>query len=261
MEPTSPVDRPGSWTSVWTFPSAELAAHAATPPPSDDVGAIGAEIARDALIATGALFVHVSSLDRTTGTLRTAASAGQHLAPVRAAIAAIQRVVPGWTVDGIRVRADVNELNRRVYYDGRTISASFGAVSEGVFARSLIALVGRLLGLRESLVCPMVVRNEVVGALSFHAAEGFDEPRRRGCEAFARQAALSLENARLLAELRVGTAELRRARQRSAATEERTRREIADRLTAPSRRACWSPGSGSARRASSSAPTPMRRSA
>src|SRR2546428_3575998 len=42
---------------------------------------VGDEIARDALVATGALFVHVASFDPATGLLRTAASAGLRLGP------------------------------------------------------------------------------------------------------------------------------------------------------------------------------------
>src|SRR5439155_8155532 len=66
-----------------------------------------------------------------------------------------------------------------------------------------------------------------------YTRDELDDPHRRTCEAFARQAALTLENEALLDEMRAQAAELRRARQRTAATEERLRAEVAEQLHGP----------------------------
>jgi signal transduction histidine kinase len=197
------------------------------------LGHVGAEIARNALVATGAQFVHVSHFDLSTGLLRTAASAGLHLEPVQRTLAAIQRVMPGWTVEALVFRADINELNRRAYYDGETIAAPIAEVAAGLMPQRLLQIAGAVLGVRFSLICPLLVRGRVAGALSFHTREPPGDPLRHTCEGFARQAALTLENAELLEEGRARAADLRRAHQRTAATEERIRAEIAELLHGP----------------------------
>jgi signal transduction histidine kinase len=191
---------------------------------------VGGEIARNALVATGALFVHVSAFDAESGLLHTAASAGLHLGTVQAAIAAIRRALPGWSVEKLTVRADGNPVNRAVYYDGRTVAAPLHETIEGIVDHRVAQVGITVLGIRQSLICPLIVRGRVAGAISFHTRDRPDEPRRRTCEAFARQAALALENGELLEEVRARARELRRTRQRTAATEERLRSDIAERL-------------------------------
>src|SRR5207244_1907806 len=158
------------------------------------LGLVGAEIARNALVATCALFVHVSAFDPATGLLHTAASAGLRLATVQAAMAAIQRLIPGWSLDRLVLRADANPANRAVYYQGRTVSAPLRDVAEGIVDRRIVHLGTEVFGVRHSLVCPLLVRDRVAGALSFHTRDPVDDPQRRTCEAFARQAALTIEN-------------------------------------------------------------------
>jgi signal transduction histidine kinase len=191
---------------------------------------IGDEIALDALVATGALFVHVASFDPAAGLLRTAASAGLRLGPP---IVGRRRILPGWSVRDLVAPADANAVTRAVYRGGQTVAARLAEAADGVVDRQVARLGSLILGIRHSLICPLIVRGRVAGAISFHTRDPLDDPRRRTCEAFARQAALAIENRLLLEEVRARTGELRQARQRTAATEERLRADIAERLHGP----------------------------
>jgi hypothetical protein len=82
---------------------------------------VGDEIAREAPVATGALFVHVSSFDPATGLVRTAASAGPRLG---SAIVGRRWVLPGWSVDDLVDFADGTWSIQSAPGRGTTLRAS-----------------------------------------------------------------------------------------------------------------------------------------
>jgi signal transduction histidine kinase len=94
----------------------------------------------------------------------------------------------------------------------------------------VLRMANTLVGLRYSLFCPLIVRGRVLGALSFHGPAPFPVHIQRVCLAFARQAALALDNAHLLETLREQVDELKLSRERIVISDERLRKEIAELL-------------------------------
>jgi len=119
-------------------------------------------------------------------------------------------------------------LTGRAVAEGRVLSCGEGLIdafprvpeSERFFA---------VTGFRSLLAAPIASATELYGALEVYATRehAFDEADATLLEAFAAQAAIAFENARLIAELEAARAEAARR-----ADEERTLREIATRVTA-----------------------------
>ncbi|HET7767229.1 MAG TPA: GAF domain-containing protein, partial [Chloroflexota bacterium] len=160
------------------------------------------DIVENALGALGARFVNLSGYDRARNEVYELAWAGGPNALFRRAIDSILAAVPGWDISGVRFSADVNPLVHRVHVRNETVSAPFHDVAANTTHAGAVWAANNVLGLKHTLSVPLMVGGEVAGSLAFHATEPFDTAARRTGEAFARQAALTLENNRLSAELR-----------------------------------------------------------
>ena len=165
-------------------------------------------IVDNARTATGARLVHFAWYDPASGMVQAGAWSGAGTAPVRDALAAARRAVPGFDVPSVRFPADVNPFNRRVFRDGEVVAAAFTEAVAGTVPPVVAAVAARVAGLRHTLSCPLVVQGSVAGTLAYHAVAPLRPEQRATCEAFARQAALTLENARLRDDAERARAEL-----------------------------------------------------
>ncbi|HEY8489712.1 MAG TPA: ATP-binding protein [Dehalococcoidia bacterium] len=84
--------------------------------------------------------------------------------------------------------------------------------------------------LRHTYTVPVELRGQPYAALAFHDVRPFTAARRRLCRVFARQAALTLENACLATELREEREKLRRLWGHAMEAEERVRAEVSELL-------------------------------
>lgn len=151
----------------------------------------------------------------------------EHTAQV---VALVGHLLPDGRPERVRFTADVNPLIRRIYLEAKPVAAPLERLADGVVDPRVIRLGERLVGMRFALSCPLVVDGAVAGALTFHTPARLEPARRRTCEAFVRQAVLTLENVRLAAALREQLAQARHSRRLIATAEERRRREIAELL-------------------------------
>ena len=172
------------------------------------VDALYQRIVDDAQAATGARLVHFAWYDPATGVVQAGAWSGPGTAPVRRALSAARRVLPGFDVLRVRFRADVNPFNRRVFLGGEAVAGAFADAVAGTVPPTAAAAAVRVAGLRHTFSCPLLVRGAVAGTLAYHTPAPLRPRQRATCEAFARQAALTLENARLRAEAERARAEL-----------------------------------------------------
>ncbi|HEU5318646.1 MAG TPA: ATP-binding protein [Chloroflexota bacterium] len=202
------------------------------------------EIVENALAALGVRFVNLSGYDAARNEVYEIAWAGGPNALFRRAIDSIRAVLPAWAIEGVRFSADANPWVHAIHVERRSVMAPFAEVAERTTHPSAVWAANMVLGLKHTLSVPLIVADAVGGSLAFHGVEPFDESARRTGEAFARQAALTLENARLTAELREQVGALQRAREevarhaeearlaqrRVTEAEERMRREVAELL-------------------------------
>jgi signal transduction histidine kinase len=202
------------------------------------------DIVENALAVLGARFVNLSGYDPQRNEVYELAWAGGPNTLFRRAIDSIRAVVPSWDIDGVRFSADANPLVHRVHVGNQTVNAPFADVAKDTTHPGAVWAANTVLGLKHTLSVPLVVEGAVAGSLAFHAAEPFDRAARQTGEAFARQAALTLENNRLSAALRAQVAALQEARseiakhaeearlaqRRVTEAEERLRREVAELL-------------------------------
>jgi PAS domain S-box-containing protein len=165
-------------------------------------------IVDNARTATGARLVHFAWYDPATGMVQAGAWSGAGTAPIRDALAAARRAVPGFDVLAVRFPADVNPFNRRVFCDGEAVAATFKEAVAGTVPPVVAAAAARVAGLRHTLSCPLLVHGTVAGTLADHTSAPLRREQRATCEAFARQAALTLENARLREDAERARAEL-----------------------------------------------------
>jgi signal transduction histidine kinase len=202
------------------------------------------DIVENALAALGVRFVNLSGYDAATNEVFEIAWAGGPNSLFRRAIDSIRAVLPAWAIEGVRFSADSNPWVHAIHVERRTVTAPFADVAERTTHPGAVWAANMVLGLKHTLSVPLIVSGAVGGSLAFHGVEPFDERHRRTGEAFARQAALTLENARLTAELREQVAalqvareeigrhaeEARLAQRRVTEAEERMRREVAELL-------------------------------
>ena len=157
------------------------------------------EIVTNARLATGARLVHVNWLDPDTDRVFTGAFVGLGSGMVRLALTAVHHIAPGWNPTQLSFPVDVNPLNARIFRGGAVIAAPVRDIAAGTVPRGVLEAAVLIAGLRYALTCPLVMQGRVVGSLSFEDPRPFAIGRRRACEAFARQASLTLENAHLAA--------------------------------------------------------------
>ncbi len=192
--------------------------------------AVYQEIADNARAATRARLIVLTRFDPVRCEARMMAWSARHAGPSQRALAAATRLFPAFDPAQVVVPADLNRYSRLVYLEGQPVLAPFLAVAAGSVDDRILQLASTIAGIRHALICPLKSGDRVLGALGFLTARELTEPQRRTCEAFVRQAALTLENARLLARLQEQVAALEESRLRLTAAEERQRREIAELL-------------------------------
>lgn len=154
-------------------------------------------MARDGMIATGAVRVQMTLLNAARDLVGIVAWADANEGILASALRQIQNFLPSFDPNGVTLAPDVNEVNRQVYFEGRPVLGTLSELTVGIIDRRIAVIAERLVGMRFGYVCPLHVEDQVAGALTFLFSEPPAEARQRGCEAFARQAALSMENARL----------------------------------------------------------------
>src|SRR6202007_1054119 len=106
--------------------------------------------------------------------------------------------LPGWDPSHVEYPVRANPLVEAVYLRGETVSAPFINFVEGSVPPIVWAGATRVLGLQEGLLCPLKAGDSVWGAMGFFGSRVPTEQERLVCEAFAREASLTVENAHLL---------------------------------------------------------------
>jgi signal transduction histidine kinase len=205
---------------------------AASPPtsPRSAERAVFQAIVNNALEATGARMVHMSRFDPLTQETRVVAWAAPEGGPVHRVLHAARQRFPELDLSELIIPATVNPSNQRVYLHGEPVLAPFLDMSHGMVSDQVLQLVAARTNIRWVFTCPIRLGNVVTGALAYHLMHRLTDALQHTCEAFAREAALTLENARLLETLRQQVAELQRSRRLITAAEERQRQEIAELL-------------------------------
>src|SRR5438067_5633393 len=174
----------------------------------EDSEAIYQEIADNALAATPARLVVLTRFDAGSGMVETMAWAGVHHALIERAAELVRGLWPAFEIKHFVSRAEANEWLRRAYLDGEAFSAPLAEVAAGLVDDQVLRIGASVAGLRHCFHHPLLLEGWVEGAIIFFTGEELDEAARRVCAAFARQAALTLENARLLEQARRARAEL-----------------------------------------------------
>jgi PAS domain S-box-containing protein len=157
------------------------------------------EILDNALAATGALLVVLARYEPERHTQRLLGLAGPGEGTIRRALEAAQRLVPGFDPFARELPAPAHGPLAEVCRTRRALAVPFAAAAGGSVDPRIIGLGEQLVGLRHSYLCPLTCDGDVKGILVFHTAAPLTERERTICDAFARQARLTLENARLAA--------------------------------------------------------------
>jgi PAS domain S-box-containing protein len=166
------------------------------------------EIVENALAVTQARLVILTRFDAGSGLVETMAWAGVQHAEIEHAAARVRRFWPDFEIKHFVGPADANKWLRRGYLAGEAFSAPLAEVASGLVDDRVLRIASSVAGLRHSFHYPLLIEGRVEGAIVLFTAEEPDEAARRICAAFARQAALTLENARLLEQARRTRAEL-----------------------------------------------------
>lgn len=185
------------------------------------------DIVDNAIEVTGARFVNLSWYDPADGHITGAAWSIRPRSFMDEAIRAAQAVIPGFNPLQVRFSGDVNPAVHRVLVEGHAVLAPFTELAAGTVPEPMIRIASTVVGLHWTHSVPLHVEGAVAGGLAFHFTQRPPPDRLTAAEAFAKVAALTLENARLSDALRTRAEEIERSHERIAATEERTRREIA----------------------------------
>ncbi|MBI3973772.1 MAG: GAF domain-containing protein [Chloroflexi bacterium] len=160
------------------------------------------EIVDNALAATGAHLVVLAELDPARQRSRMVAQAGVRDDLVQRALTAVRRTIPGFDPMQVTYSARANPLLQRMYETGTPIAGPFEEITAGTVDARILRLASTLVGFRQSYICPLHVAGAIAGSLAFHARRPPTAAMQRVCQAFARQAALTLENAQLMAHER-----------------------------------------------------------
>jgi GAF domain-containing protein len=150
--------------------------------------------------ATGARMVALVRFDPTRKEGRMVAQAGLRTQFMQRALRIAQRLTPGFDPFRLRVMVGANPLLEEAYRTGTPVGGPFEQIAAGTMDPRMVGLAGPIAGVHYSYVHPLTLRHRVSGSLSFHFGAECSEQQRRVCDAFARQAALTLENARLVAQ-------------------------------------------------------------
>ena len=191
--------------------------------------AVCTEIVENARTATGARWVHLTVLDPETGRLHQAAWSNLERGALRQTLEAGPSIFPDFDPGRWTCPVAANPLLERIYVVGQAVAAPLADLAAGVVDGRLMGLAA-VAGLRHVYASPVGAMGRIAGAVIFHFSRPLSARRRRICEAFVRQAALTVENGGLLHALRQEARELQRSRALITAAEERLRRDIAEHL-------------------------------
>lgn len=153
------------------------------------------DIVENAQAATGAAFVLLTRLSPETREVTLTAWSGLGSEPVQRMLEVTRQRLPGLDPSGMAVKADVNPCCQSIYLEGKPSSVTLEQLGEGVLEASFLRLASTVGHVRHTFTAPLRVWDRIEGALSFCTNKRLSEGQRHICEAFARQAALTLENA------------------------------------------------------------------
>jgi PAS domain-containing protein len=156
------------------------------------------QIVDNAQAATRARLVHFSWLDAERGEVYVGAMSGLHTPALQRGLAAVARFAPEFDPLRLHFKLDINPWNRAVFTEGRAVAVPLEEIAAGVVPPAITRVAVGMVGLRHTFCCPLRRGQQVVGSLAFHTGHSLSMAQRHTCEAFARQAALTLENADLL---------------------------------------------------------------
>lgn len=172
------------------------------------------EIVDNGQVATGTRLVHIAWYDETRNEVLSGAISGLSSPLLQRALAMVHRVLPDFDPSAVRFSVDANPVMRRVYRDGEAVWSEFQELAEGVAPPYVLEVARTLVGLHHSFTYPIRSDGRVVGAISFHGPKQLTTAQRAVCEAFARQAQLTVENVRLAQALSDRMAALRASEER-----------------------------------------------
>ncbi|MCH8923981.1 MAG: hypothetical protein IIA67_12635 [Planctomycetes bacterium] len=155
-------------------------------------------ITNNARDATGARLVVLSWFNAETQTARFAEWSDISSGPVRLALDAAAKVIPGFSPFDVTVDLNVTPYTKPAHENGAPIVAGFEEISRGVVDDRIIQLAMTVGGLKHVYLCPLKSSGRVIGSLSFIATEKQSATTRRICDAFSKQVSLMVENSRLL---------------------------------------------------------------
>jgi signal transduction histidine kinase len=179
------------------------------------------DVVDDARAVTQCPLVNFNTFDPISKTVSLLVISG--LEGYQHAIERMQAVDPSFDPRRVSVSAATNHWTAPTYFQAQIVDVSWRQLTEGILDERLVVIAEAIAGLKRAMLYPIVVRHHVVASLCFHRESAFSSEDQRVFQTFARQAALTWENAYLLAESR-------QSRLMSTAGEERLRREIAELL-------------------------------
>ena len=189
-------------------------------------GAMYKEIANNAQNVLRVGFVQMMRVDWENNLVSAVAAGNVIDSRLQQAIGQIREYIPTWHPNQVQYAPDYDDWAKRVYFDGQTC---FRSVLDPSNVPPIVARLAHLAGLRHVMVVPVIVAGRVLASLSFtQRSSTFSDAARKTVESFARQAALTLENAQLNAQLRDQLTKVEHSQRLAVEAEERTRREIAE---------------------------------
>lgn len=188
------------------------------------------ELVENARIVTGARIVHLYHLDASTQRIHRLATSALTSARIRQALQQIQRLFPGFHPGRVGPHITANAHLIQVYREGQRVQTTIEAISEGVVDPKIVRLAKAVMRLGYVLSIPLVIDAEVVGALTFHRSHAFTRREEMLCQAFVRQVALTIHNAKLLRQAQTYSEEMERSRAMVTQGEDALRRQVADYL-------------------------------
>jgi signal transduction histidine kinase len=128
----------------------------------------------------------------------------------------------------------LNPLTELVYRQGQTVKSTLARYGKGAVPSAVLWIATVIGGQGHLVVVPLKTQQlepgRVMGALAFLQRGPFNNRQVQAAEGFARQAALTLENALLAQALAVRVHDLERSQAQVAQAEERLRREVSEML-------------------------------
>lgn len=191
------------------------------------------QIIEDAQITLQSPFLILTRYNRERQTSQQVGWGGLHSQSVQRTLALIRRLLNGHDSIGIEVPIANNPYIRAVYLERRheIVLAPIHQLIEGAAPPLVAYLAKRVVGITHALVIPLLVEDEAIGTITcFQSHADFSPERRAIAQAFARQVALSIHNAQLVAQQRAAAVALEQQRQLLIQAQDHTRQEISELL-------------------------------